>query len=278
MSDDKLVKHDGNFSKALRGEEPLVIGNVLQRSWEITVRGLPVMLPLVVLCVLISILINYLLAPETAGTSMFEVAADPELQAQTEWARYLTDLIVAPLWGGLILLGILNANDEKLSFGAFGVALQRSLQLIAVTFVKLFIPAAVGFLVMFLLGGFSVPAAIAIEFIVLVVVNITFMLAAPLVVHRNTSVFKSIMGSVLVLRRYFWRVLGLMIILGIIVLISMLPLFLGLLFTLPLTFNVMGVLYITLLGARDDNRTDAVIATNENVTNDSQTLDNSSNE
>ncbi|HET8816071.1 MAG TPA: hypothetical protein VFM61_01345, partial [Pseudidiomarina sp.] len=128
MSDDKLVKRQGNFSQALRGEVPLVIGEVLQRAWEITVRGLPVMLPMVIACVLVAMLVNALIAPDTGDATLFEIAMDPELQNQNEWARYLTEILLAPLWGGLTFLGILNANDEKLSFGAFFFALQRYLQ------------------------------------------------------------------------------------------------------------------------------------------------------
>lgn len=277
MSNDKLVKRQGNFSKALRGEEPLVIGEVLQRAWEITVRGLPVMLPLVIACVLVAMLVNALFAPDTGGATVFEVATNPELQNQSEWARYLTEILLAPLWGGLIMLGILNANDEKLTFGAFFSVLQRALQLVAITFVKLTIPVIIGYLAMVTVGQFSPTAAVVVGFIAFLLVNITFMLAAPLAVHRQTSVFKSIMGSVLVLRRYFWRLFGLMIILGIIVVISMLPLFLGLLFTLPLSFNVIGVLYISLLGDKDSQDPAPELADDSEAARQS-TIDESPNE
>ncbi|RUO41110.1 hypothetical protein CWE22_02670 [Pseudidiomarina aestuarii] len=260
MSDDKLVKRQGNFSRALRGEEPLVIGEVLQRAWEITVRSLPVMLPLMIAYIVIAMVLNSLFLTIPEGMTMFDVMLDPELKSDNDWTGIVTQIILAPLWGGLTLIGILNANDEKITFSAAFSVLQRSIPVMAVTFVKLALPALITFLAFVSIGLFSPPAAGAVSLIALIIINITFMLAIPLVVHRQTSVFKSIMGSVLVLRRYFWRALGLMIIMVIIIIISALPLLLGLLFTLPLLFNVTGVLYIALLGDRDTQEAEPVFA------------------
>lgn len=259
MSDDKLVKRQGNFSRALRGEEPFVIGAVLQRAWEITVRSLPVMLPLMIAYIVIAMVLNSLFLPVPEGMTMFEVMLDPELQGDNDWIGVVTQIILAPLWGGLTLLGILNANDDKLTFSAAFSVLQRSFQVMAVTFFRITLPAVITFLAFMSIGQFSPSAAGAIGLITLVIINITFMLAIPLVVHRQTSVFKSIMGSVLVLRRYFWRVLGLIIIMTIIVIISALPLFIGLLFTVPMMFNLTGVVYISLLGDHDQQAAEPVI-------------------
>lgn len=260
MSDDKLVKRQGNFSRALRGEEPLVIGEVLQRAWEITVRSLPVMLPLMIAYIVIAMVLNSLFLTIPEGMTMFDVMLDPELKSDNDWAGIVTQIILAPLWGGLTLIGILNANDEKITFSAAFSVLQRSFPVMAVTFVKLALPALITFLAFVSIGLFSPSAAGAVSLIALIIINITFMLAIPLVVHRQTSVFKSIMGSVLVLRRYFWRTLGLMIIMVIIIIISALPLLLGLLFTLPLLFNLTGVLYITLLGDHDTQESEPALA------------------
>ena len=74
------------------------------------------------------------------------------------------------------------------------------------------------------------------------------MLAIPLVVERGLSPWQALEASRKAITQHWFKVFGLFFVLMLIMLLSMIPLGIGLIWTLPLLIVTMGVLYRTIFG------------------------------
>lgn len=246
MSDkEKVVLEAGDFSKALRGEIKLPVGEVLQRSWEITLRVLPIMLAGLAILFVVNSLLSLLL------DNWFPLdQTDPD-PLNVVLRSFISLFVVAPFSAILIYLGILNAGDIKPRFADFGRALSRAPQVILATLYPTVLMTIVVVLAL-MLGAFSQALSMALIVAVGIYIQLSFILAVPLVLDRNMVPHRACLASVIIINKQMLPVFAIYFVLLLIVLISMLPLLLGLIFTLPLTFNVAGVIYNTLIGVQEN--------------------------
>lgn len=74
------------------------------------------------------------------------------------------------------------------------------------------------------------------------------MLAIPLVVERGLTPWQALETSRKAITQRWFKVFGLFLLLGLITLVSAIPLGVGLVWTIPLFVIAMGVLYRTIFG------------------------------
>jgi uncharacterized membrane protein len=74
------------------------------------------------------------------------------------------------------------------------------------------------------------------------------MLAIPLVIDRGLSPWQAMEASRKAITQHWFKVFGLIFTLGLMILVSAIPLGIGLIWTLPLTVICMGILYRTIFG------------------------------
>lgn len=266
-NDNTVTVAKGNFAKALKGEIKLTVGPLLQRSWEITLRSLPWMFG-----VFIGLLaLNYIVSSGLALLFPFDqsVLADQE---RIDWSQIelnnlfisglLQELILAPFSAMLIYLGMLNAADVRPSMAKLRDVLQVAPQLIFASFLKLALIAISALLLSaigMLIGGFVLLLIV----LVVIYIQLAFMLAVPLIIDRRLSTIKAMLASFIVINKTMFPVLILMALMAIILMISAIPLLLGLIFTLPMAFNLIGVLYHALIGLYEDNASDSTAPPND---------------
>lgn len=78
--------------------------------------------------------------------------------------------------------------------------------------------------------------------------GVAYMLAIPLVIERGLSPWQALETSRKAINQHWFKVFGLFLALGVIMIIGMIPLGIGLIWTLPLFIISMGVLYRTIFG------------------------------
>ena len=78
--------------------------------------------------------------------------------------------------------------------------------------------------------------------------GVAYLLAVPLVVERGLSPWQALEASRKAITQHWFKVFGLFIVLGLIVIVSAIPLGIGLVWTIPLMVVAMGVLYRTIFG------------------------------
>ncbi|OZB06525.1 MAG: hypothetical protein B7X54_02130 [Idiomarina sp. 34-48-12] len=243
----------GDFSRALRGEIKLTVGPLIQRAWDITLRSLPWMLGVFIAVMLLNMVVSEILM--TLLPYDEQAMANPE---NIDWEQVnlgnfaisslLQELILAPFAAMLIFVGMLNAIDQKPNLAKLRGVLQFAPQLILVALLKLTVTVLSAGIVIGVFSFISVGLAVLLGVLVAIYLQLVMMLAVPLIIDRQLSAVRALIGSFLVINKAMFPVLGLMVVVGIIVIISALPLLLGLIFTLPMAFNAIGVVYNSLVG------------------------------
>ncbi|MFS2124421.1 hypothetical protein [Pseudomonas sp. Pseusp97] len=137
-----------------------------------------------------------------------------------------------PFLAGINMLGIRRAADQPVSFnemfGHFGL------------FVPLFITGLVMTLLVYL--------GVLILVLPGIYLSIAYILAIPLVVERKLSPWQALEASRKAITQHWFKVFGLFLVLGVILILSAIPLGIGLIWTLPLSIIAIGVLYRTIFG------------------------------
>ena len=233
-----------NFAAALRGEVPLAVGDVIQRSWDITLRALPMML----LGVAVLIIMNGVVAG--IAESVFPVDPKQPDPRNSMLQSILSVIFVAPFTAVVTLMGLKNARDAKPGLECFAEALRYLPQVLAITFIMSFAVMLLAALFFLIFGVGAV--ALALVVVTAIYFQFAFLLAIPLVLERGLKVTRAILASFLVMNKKMFTVLGIYVVLFVIIFISALPLFLGLIFTFPMSFNVVGVIYNRLIGVPND--------------------------
>ncbi|RUO61219.1 hypothetical protein CWI76_02840 [Pseudidiomarina marina] len=249
----------GDFSRALRGEIKLTIGPLLQRSWDITLRSLPWMLGVFIGVMVLNMVVSEILM--TLLPYDEQAMANPE---NIDWEQVnlgnlaissvLQELILAPFTAMLVFVGMLNAIDQKPSFAKLRGVLQFAPQLMLVALFKIVIMALGVGIIIGVVSFINVALAIVLGVLAAIYLQLVMMLAVPLIIDRQLTASRALIASFMVINKAMFPVLGLMVLVGIIVLISALPLLLGLIFTLPMAFNAIGVVYNALVGCTDNSQ------------------------
>ncbi|MGG2396547.1 hypothetical protein ACJRW5_06285 [Pseudomonas sp. SH1-B] len=144
----------------------------------------------------------------------------------------LASALAYPFMAGINMVGIRRAADQPLSFNEIFSHFGRTVPLII---------TAVVMMLMIYLGMFLllIPG---------IYLCIAYLLAIPLVVERGLSPWQALEASRKAITQHWFKVFGLFLLLGLIVMVSAIPLGIGLIWAIPLMVVAMGVLYRTIFG------------------------------
>lgn len=144
----------------------------------------------------------------------------------------LASAMAYPFMAGLNMVGIRRAAGHPISFNE--------------------IFSHFGRLVPILITALLSTVLIYIGFMLLVIpglyLGIAYMLAIPLVVERGLTPWQAMETSRKAISQHWFKVFGTLLLLGLITMISAIPLGIGLVWTIPLLVLTMGVLYRTIFG------------------------------
>lgn len=164
---------------------------------------------------------------------------------------FITQLIAFLLQMGLTYIGIKRAFDQpihyKLVFKCFEPRV--ALYIILVYLLQLLIlllPIALIFGAMLLPRGFNIVVSI-LAGILIFYLFIRFMLAFAIVLDQNKNPWEAIKQSFHLTQHNFWHLFAILILQNIIVIISIIPAFIGLIWTIPFCVILYGTIYRNLL-------------------------------
>ena len=144
----------------------------------------------------------------------------------------LASALSYPFLAGLNMVGIRRAADQPVSFNEIFSHFGRLVPLL-ITAVVMMVLVYVGMLLLIIPG---------------IYLSVAYMLAIPLVVERGLSPWQALETSRKAISQHWFKVFGLFLLLGIIMGLSMIPVGIGLIWTIPLFIISMGVLYRTIFG------------------------------
>jgi uncharacterized membrane protein len=144
-------------------------------------------------------------------------------------------LAVYPFMVGLIMLGVRRSVDlpvgYTMAFGYFG----STGRVLIASFLMLVL-VVIGFLLLVLPG---------------IYLSIAYLLVLPLIAEKGLGAWGALEASRKAVTAHWFKVFFLLLIMGVIFVISALPLFIGLIWTYPMMMNVMGILYREMFGVED---------------------------
>lgn len=144
----------------------------------------------------------------------------------------LASALAYPFMAGINMLGIRRAADQPLSFNEIFSHFGRTVPLM-ITAIVMMLLIYLGMLLLVIPG---------------IYLAVAYMLAIPLVVERGLSPWQALETSRKALSQHWFKAFGLFLLLGLITLVSIIPLGIGLVWSIPLFVIAMGVLYRTIFG------------------------------
>ena len=201
---------------------------VVSESWEL-IKGakLPILLGFIAIYV-VSFLVQIVGAliwtpePSNFGGALFGSLVLGVLQM----------MVTTPLWGGMLYMGIRRAAGNPASVNDIGSQFSRAGALI-VTGVLSMALIYVGFLLLIVPG---------------IYLSVAYLQAIPLVIDKGLSPWQALEASRKAITRCWFRMFGLMLLVGVIFVIAALPLLIGLIWAIPLSVVVFGVAYRSIFG------------------------------
>ncbi|MEA1892948.1 MAG: hypothetical protein U9N33_09570 [Campylobacterota bacterium] len=160
-------------------------------------------------------------------------------QSSNELNRYVTSFLemifMLPLLVGIMILGIKRARDEELVvpsiFNYYALAIPLSLAYIAMTLLTI-----VGFLLLVLPG---------------IYLAVSYAFTYTLIVDKGLGIWEAMELSRKTVTKQWFKFFGLSLACGIIIIISALPLGIGLIWSIPMTYITYGLLYHHLFDDED---------------------------
>ena len=235
----------GSLERAVQGQYNINIGEVLAESWQkVSGAKLKIVGGLIIysiLALLVSALFSFFLdaEPYYRAAGVYDENAlfyTSELFYKGTFIdmlkSWLAFPITVPLSLGVLLLGYARANDEALKVDTIFNYYTYVWPLVFAAFLTAIL-TYIGFL-FFLLPG--------------IYLSIAYSFTLPLIVDKKLDVWAAMEVSRQAVTKQWFSVFGIFVILGIITMLSAIPMGIGLIWSIPLLMIAHGVMYRKIFG------------------------------
>lgn len=228
-------QNHGSIEKAISGDFEFSISSIIKESWERT-KGNKGTIWLALILYFVVAGITTIVLKYAFGMVGYPLPTEPSFSVDylglSLISSILQYIIVGPIAIGLIMLGIKISTDQPNEPTDIFNYFPYVWKLLA-TYVVMYALIIVGFC-LFILPG--------------IYLMIAYYLALPLVVEKDMNVWQALEASRKAVTHVWFRVFGLFIVLVLILMVSALPLLIGLVWTLPLFVLSYGVVYRNIFG------------------------------
>ncbi|MGX5914140.1 hypothetical protein ACR0ST_05350 [Aliidiomarina sp. Khilg15.8] len=242
----------GSLQKALNGEFTVKPMDIMKEAWQLNKSTFVTLLGAILITFAILIVVTMLGITFFVGADA-AMAEDPRMMLLVSAVQVL---VYPPMLGALYLMGIRNSVGKRNQARDVLSLFSRPITLIAVAVAVFLLQQAS----LILIGAVSPLAAVVIN----IAINLFLALALPLVAEYRLSATKALQTSFIAVSKDFFNILTLYAMLLVLVLVSVIPFGLGLIWTLPLTFNAIGILYREIFGVEADNNSTQAPTDEEN--------------
>lgn len=147
----------------------------------------------------------------------------------------VTNIFSVLFTAGLLLMGIRKVAGDRISWKMIFKGFSCAGKLIVATILQ-FILVAIGFLLLILPG---------------IYLAVGYAMTVPLIVDKGLSPWQAMEMSRKAIHKIWWKVAGLFVVMGVIFVVSLIPLGIGLIWTWPMFIILAGVVYLQLFGNKE---------------------------
>ena len=225
----------GSLAKGIAGDYTLSIAAVLTEAWlktagaKWTVQIAFFIYTLVAVGILLAIGfflgITALVTGVDSGFDGFSVL--PEILAQLVCAA-----VLGPMSGGLFIIGLRRSVGAPISAGTVMNYFSKIVP-ITIMVVLMYVLISIGFLVLIVPG---------------IYLSVAYYLALPLVVEKNLGPWAALEASRKAITKRWFTVFGLLLVLTALNAATVFTLFIGMIWTLPMSLIALGIVYRNIFG------------------------------
>jgi uncharacterized membrane protein len=146
------------------------------------------------------------------------------------------NLVLLPVAMGIFLLGVRRASGASIQAGSI-MGYYASVWRLFVTMLLLYIMVLIGFALLIIPG---------------IYLSIAYYMALPLVAEKGLSPWQALEVSRKTISKRWFTMFFFSIVISLIVMVSMIPLGIGLIWTLPMMMIAYGIIYRNMFGVRDE--------------------------
>ncbi len=206
------------------------IAQILSEAWQ-RVSGLKG--PFWIAAILVFVITMLAVIVLTGTSSLLGINASGGLDLVTALIVQLAiTAIIYPFMAGIIMMGVRRSVDLPISYNE------------AFAYFAYVLPLVVAAILMSLL--------MTLGFILLIIPGIylavAYIFTIPLIADKNLGAWEAMETSRRTVTRHWFKVFFIMVIMGLIFIVSLIPLGLGLIWTYPMMVSVMGVMYREIFG------------------------------
>ncbi|AAV82148.1 MAG: hypothetical protein HLX52_07740 [Idiomarinaceae bacterium] len=232
--DDNKVIIGGSLVESLKGNYQLSLRQIFEQAFNITKSNLTPLIGgfLVLLAtafLMVQALMNVFSVEEIMGSIKIQYISN-----------ILGSVLIAPLLGGLILMGIKHSVGIKTKVGDVFNGFNVMMPLIAVALVSTTLKLVAGQLLGLIHPNFMIIAQLYVTAILV--------LAMPLVIERGVGPLNALYYSIKIIHFKLPKFILLFLVMFGLLLLAFIPLGLGLIWVLPMICNLIGVVYREVIG------------------------------
>ncbi|NIB41660.1 hypothetical protein HBA55_18795 [Pseudomaricurvus alkylphenolicus] len=222
----------GSLEQGIAGDYDLRLGSVLSEAWNNTKGAKTTILVAGIIMIVVTMVVSGV-CQFVAGmmSSGAEAALFPAILSQV-----VITLLTTPLTAGMLIIGIRRASNASIRsssvFDYFGMILPLFICMILV-----YVMLMIGFLLLIIPG---------------IYLSVAYMFAIPLVVEKNLGPWEAMEASRKAVTKNWFTVFGIVFVTWLAVVISMIPLLIGLIWTLPWALIAFGTTYRIIFGVEQD--------------------------
>ncbi|MBL4903846.1 MAG: hypothetical protein JKY62_14510 [Desulfocapsa sp.] len=222
---------DETDAEASTGSTDFTVGELIKEAWQKTkgakasIWGAVLFLYAVIFGVSLGGVVAF---PEfyKGGDPTVAIYVNGGLQLITSWLSML-------MTGGIMLIGVRHVLKQRVSwkmvFAGFSKVLSITIAVVLQT-----ILIGIGFVLLVIPG---------------VYLSVGYALTLPLILEKGMGPWEALETSRKAIHKKWWTVFGLYLVMILLFVVSVIPLGLGLIWTVPMCFVLIGVLYIHLFGS-----------------------------
>ena len=227
-----MFNDKGSLETGISGNYDFTISEVLSEAWE-SVMGtklifLAAMFIYIVIAGGMSVIVSFLFDSQ----SYYDAGMVAQGFLSDQAVSWLTLPVTLPVLVGLVMLGIKRAHDLELTIASVFDYYVLVWPLVFASIV-MNILIIVGMVLLILPGIYLATA---------------YMFALALIVDKRLSLWEALESSRKAVTAHWFKIFGLNILMALIILLSALPLGIGLFWTVPLAFIANGILYRKIFG------------------------------
>jgi hypothetical protein len=230
IRDNVVSGEGGTLQDGIDGNYDFEIMEVLKEAWHKTYGVKWILIAAALIVLLISGTVGFVL---TFIMSLFGLGE--ESIVGTLLSQLILMVVIFPFLAGIMMIGVRRSVELPVSFsmvfGYFGYVVP-----IIIAALLISILTTIGFILLILPG---------------IYLSMAYFLAIPLIVEKKLGAWEAMEASRKAITHHWFKVFFTYFLMSILYVISIIPLGIGLIWTMPMMVNIGGILYRTIFGVEE---------------------------